>query len=189
MNYNFKPIDSYGDDLNYIQMLRPNRIGYNYNLTNYDSRLLDRDPRLNMQNRFYQNEYPNINSYPYRDNLRGVDDYTYGNNLNGTNNFVKRYNNLDYTLYYPAIYRIINPVVKKVLYSSNIERLDEDLFNNLTDTVFNIVDGDIPKENIENTNINNQETVNQNNQSRNMNLNKDMTKPNDYSQINRNKQY
>ena len=42
---------------------------------------------------------------------------------------------------------------------------------------------------IENTNVNNQETVNQNNQSRNMNLNKDMTKPNDYSQINRNKQY
>lgn len=50
---------------------------------------------------------------------------------------VQNLNNL-----YPCIYRIINPVVARVV-SNNTQAITEDLINNMTDTVFNIVEGQI----------------------------------------------
>lgn len=50
---------------------------------------------------------------------------------------VQNLNNL-----YPSIYRIVNPVVSRVV-SNNNQPITEDLLNNMTDTVFNIVEGQV----------------------------------------------
>lgn len=44
---------------------------------------------------------------------------------------------------YPQIYKIINPVANRVISNSNYQYITEDSLNNLVDTVFNIVEGDI----------------------------------------------
>lgn len=43
---------------------------------------------------------------------------------------------------YPSIYRILNPVISRIV-SNNNQSISEDLLNNMTDTVFNIVEGQI----------------------------------------------
>ena len=43
---------------------------------------------------------------------------------------------------YPSIYRILNPVVSRVVLNNN-QPITDDLLNNMTDTVFNIVEGQI----------------------------------------------
>ena len=59
---------------------------------------------------------------------------------------VQNLNNL-----YPSIYRILNPVVSKVTTNTN-QPITEELLNNMTDTVFNIVEGqiDLPSEDMQN---------------------------------------
>lgn len=47
---------------------------------------------------------------------------------------------------YPSIYRIINPVVSRVVSNGNNQFINEDMLNNMTDTVFNIVEGQINTE-------------------------------------------
>jgi len=44
---------------------------------------------------------------------------------------------------YPQIYRIINPVANRVIANSNYQFLTEDTLNNMVDTVYNIVEGDV----------------------------------------------
>lgn len=44
---------------------------------------------------------------------------------------------------YPSIYRIINPVVSRVMQNSNYQYFNEDVLNNMVDTVYNIVEGQI----------------------------------------------
>lgn len=44
---------------------------------------------------------------------------------------------------YPQIYRIINPVANRVISNSNYQFLTEDTLNNMVDTVYNIVEGDV----------------------------------------------
>lgn len=44
---------------------------------------------------------------------------------------------------YPSIYRIINPVVSRVVSNGNNQIVNEDSLNNMVDTVFNIVEGQI----------------------------------------------
>ena len=50
---------------------------------------------------------------------------------------VQNLNNL-----YPSIYRILNPVVSRVVLNNN-QLITDELLNNMTDTVFNIVEGQI----------------------------------------------
>ena len=63
---------------------------------------------------------------------------------------------------YPSIYRIINPVVSRVIQNSNYQYFNEDVLNNMVDTVYNIVEGQIEYEeedtNIQNTNTQNSQT-------------------------------
>ena len=47
---------------------------------------------------------------------------------------------------YPSIYRIINPVVSRVVSNGNNQIVNEDSLNNMVDTVFNIVEGQIDLE-------------------------------------------
>lgn len=56
----------------------------------------------------------------------------YGNNMG------QNINNL-----YPSTYRIIAPVVSKVVANSNCQFFNEDSLNNMVDTVYNIVEGQI----------------------------------------------
>ena len=47
---------------------------------------------------------------------------------------------------YPSIYRIINPVVSKVVSNGNNQIINEEALNNMVDTVFNIVEGQVETE-------------------------------------------
>lgn len=78
---------------------------------------------------------PNVQSNqinPMTNNVMFQDPRFIPNNYSGTN-----INNL-----YPSIYRIINPVISRVV-SNNNQPVTEELLNNMTDTVFNIVEGQI----------------------------------------------
>lgn len=102
-----------------------------------------------MQDFYNYNQMPN-NMNPYMNNgfmqnpnmiqnqnmIGGM--YTNQNMYLGNNN-----NNQDLTNYYPSTYRIINPVVSRVVQNSNYQYLNEDTINNMVDTVFSIVDGQI----------------------------------------------
>lgn len=44
---------------------------------------------------------------------------------------------------YPQIYKIINPVVNRVISNSNYQYMTEDALDNMVDTVYNIVEGDV----------------------------------------------
>lgn len=72
---------------------------------------------------------------------------TNGNNMNAINPFmgftntnmpVQNLNNL-----YPSIYRIVNPVVSKVVLNSSNQIINDEMLNNMVDTVFNIVEGQV----------------------------------------------
>lgn len=63
---------------------------------------------------------------------------------------------------YPSIYRIINPVISRVVSNSNNQIINEDSLNNMVDTVFNIVEGQIDTEE-ETTTLRNVQTENQTN--------------------------
>lgn len=58
-------------------------------------------------------------------------------------NMYQANNNSNLTSLYPSTYRIINPVVTRVVQNSNYQFLNEDTINNMVDTVFSIVDGQI----------------------------------------------
>ena len=70
---------------------------------------------------------------------------------------------------YPSIYKILNPVISKVI-SNNNQPITDDLLSNMTDTVFNIVEGQI---NLEDDQIqNNSQKENQTNINSNSSQNK-----------------
>lgn len=58
-------------------------------------------------------------------------------------NMYQANNNSNLTNFYPSTYRIINPVVSRVVQNCNYQFLNEDTLNNMVDTVFSIVDGQI----------------------------------------------
>lgn len=81
-------------------------------------------------NYFNQNGIPNVcNSCPQ-------------NNFMNPNNmqFIQQQN---LNAMYPAVYRIIAPVVFQVLQNSNTQFFTEDTLNSLVDTVYSIVEGDL----------------------------------------------
>ena len=78
-----------------------------------------------MRDFFYYNQSPNQNvnmNYGYMPNN------------------MMRTNNIDSL--YPNIYRILRPVVRKVVLGSNYQYLTEEVVSNMVDTVYNIVEGD-----------------------------------------------
>lgn len=71
---------------------------------------------------------------------------------------------------YPASYRIICPVAKQVVNNSNTQYITEESLNNMVDTVYNIVEGDINlSENSRSSNQNSNETSAENTQTNNRN--------------------
>ncbi len=65
------------------------------------------------------------------------------NGMYANPNMYQQNNNSNLTTFYPSTYRIINPVVSRVVQNSNYQFLNEDTINNMVDTVFSIVDGQI----------------------------------------------
>lgn len=63
--------------------------------------------------------------------------------MNGNSNMFQPNNSSNLTSFYPSTYRIINPVVSRVVQNCNYQFLNEDTLNNMVDTVFSIVDGQI----------------------------------------------
>lgn len=115
-----------------------------------------------MRDVFYFNQMPNQNfGYPYNG-------YNFGNGnvgamgMNPNSNMNQNLNNM-----YPSIYRIVQPVVSRVVTGNSYGYMTEDNLNSMVDTVFNIVENDVMENSssIENTSNN----LNQNQRSNNSN--------------------
>ena len=95
----------------------------------------------------------NFNQVGFNDQTFSDDFYRYPGprvNINGMNqntnpNQNNVFNHQNYNHLYPSIYRILDPVVKKVVYSSGNTYLNDKILNEITEEVFNIVEGDINK--------------------------------------------
>lgn len=121
-----------------------------------------------MQDLYFYNQQPNNTYNPYmqnnvngmmQNNAMGVNNMNPNmgnampiNNINGMfmgpNNNMMPFQNL--SSLYPSIYRIINPVVSRVVSSGNNQIINEDSLKNMVDTVFNIVEGQIENEPVQN---------------------------------------
>lgn len=87
------------------------------------------------QNSTYQ--YPDMNNY----NAMGNNMMPYGCNMNyGMNQSVQP---TSVSNMYPQVYRIIDPVANRVIANNNYPYYTEDNLNNMVDTVYNIVQGDV----------------------------------------------
>lgn len=107
-----------------------------------------------MRDIFYFNGLQNQNSYPYM----------YGYNSQNLND------------YFPAIYKIVYPVIQKVVSGNNYQFLNEDSVNNIVDVVLGITYNDV--NNLENNgNNSNSQKQNMNNENKEQNsLLKDLIK-------------
>lgn len=113
----------YSNNDNYMQDL------YFYNQTPNNTYMTNM-PNNNMMGNFSNPQMMNgMNNMPNQNMMNCM--------CNG-NNMRQNINNL-----YPSIYRIINPVVSKVVANSNCQFFNEDSLNNMVDTVYNIVEGQI----------------------------------------------
>ena len=85
-----------------------------------------------MRDFFYFNQNPTMNN--------NVGCGCMQNNMNNNNYMNNNNNNLENL--YPNIYRILQPVVRRVVAGNNYQYITEEVLNNMVDTVYNIVDGD-----------------------------------------------
>lgn len=87
--------------------------------------------------------YPNYDDYMrdvfYFNGLSNPNSMYYMNNAVNTASL----NNTSLNTLYPSIYRIINPVVQKVVNGNNYQFINEETVNNMVDGVYGIVEGDI----------------------------------------------
>ena len=113
-----------------------------------------------MQDLNYYNQNPNLNlNYNYNQIPNSYQ------NMNINNQMTNMPQNL--STFYPAVYRIIQPISSQVVSNNNTSYLTEDLLNNMVESVYNIVEGDINMNN--NSNIsteNSRDTDNSTNCSR-----------------------
>ena len=96
-----------------------------------------------MRDAFYYSQPQQNSTYPYG----GMNNYSqtmpvtannFGNNMNMGMPMTNSISNM-----YPQIYRIIDPVANRVIANNNYPYYTEDNLNNMVDTVYNIVEGDI----------------------------------------------
>ena len=98
-----------------------------------------------MRDAFYYSQPQQSVTYPYggmNNNYSQVGSMpmnttsSFGNNMNmPTTNSVSNM--------YPQVYRIIDPVASRVIANNNFPYYTEDNLNNMVDTVYNIVEGDV----------------------------------------------
>ena len=92
-----------------------------------------------MRDSFYNGNGMN-STYPYNGMMYGnmQNPYMQNNYQMPMQNQANSLNNM-----YPQIYRIINPVLNRVVSTSNTQFMTEDNLNNMVDTIYNIVEGDV----------------------------------------------
>ena len=100
------------------------------------------------QNSTYANGYNNSFGPMLQNNVvptNSMPSNNFGNSMMGNNMMMPQQNMqmTSVTSMYPQIYRIINPVASRVISNSNHQYLTEDSLNNMVDTVYNIVEGDV----------------------------------------------
>lgn len=123
-----------------------------------------------MQDLYFYNQYPNNTYNPCMNNCGSVmQNPNMMNNMNGMYMGQNASPNQNLSNLYPSVYRIIMPVISRVLSNSNCQFFNEDILNNMVDTVYNIVEGQIEyeEEPINRTSINNSENSSSNNNSSN----------------------
>ena len=114
-----------------------------------------------MQDLYFGNQMYGANTY----NPNGMNNMTnpmYMNNGMCPNQFQNQIPNQPVSInnMYPSLYRILMPVISRVVSNSNYQFFNEDVLNNMVDTVYNITDGQI---NYENDNDNEQVTTQERN--------------------------
>lgn len=107
--------------------------------TNNDNYLQDLYNYNQMPNNY--NQFMNNNCIQNPNMFQNQPNFTNGMYVNP--NMFQPSNTQNLTTLYPSTYRIINPVVSRVVQNSNYQFLNEDTINNMVDTVFSIVDGQI----------------------------------------------
>lgn len=133
--------DSYMQDL-YFYNQNPNSWNnYSPFMNNMNYGMQNPDMISSNMNNMYMNQNPNV-----------------GYGMNHPQNL----NNL-----YPSTYRIILPVALRVIANSNYQYINEDALNNMVDTVYNIVDGQIEYEDDSNNTTSKQEMSSSNSNSNN----------------------
>lgn len=63
--------------------------------------------------------------------------------INYPNSNLQYIETYDLDFLYPKVYKLIYPVIKKVVYNSNLSSINEPSINNIVEEVFKIVEGDI----------------------------------------------
>lgn len=119
-----------------------------------------------MQDLYFYNQNPvQRNDFnPYMNNINPVmQNPNMMNNMGNMNigqnpNSFARNQPTNLNTLFPNTYRIIQPVATKVIANTNSQFMNEDILNNMVDTVYNIVDGDIKYEENLNT-MNKQENT------------------------------
>lgn len=101
-----------------------------------------------MRDAFYYSQPQSNTTYPYGGMNNNYSQNTtmpinttsaFGNNMSmGNMNSINPLNNM-----YPQVYRIIEPVASRVIANNNYPYYTEDNLNNMVDTVYNIVEGDV----------------------------------------------
>lgn len=82
--------------------------------------------------------------YPsYEDYMRDIFYYNGLQQNMGYNYPYMSYNNQNLNNYYPSIYRIVNPIVQKVVNGNNCQFTNEESVNNMVETVLEIISDDI----------------------------------------------
>ena len=114
-----------------------------------------------MQDLNYYNQNPTANqNYGYNPYMNNFQNQQFPMNM------MPQQNQQNLKAMYPAVYRIICPVVSQVVSNSNTQYITEDSLNSMVDSVYNIVEGDINlTENPRNSNSN--ETATESDQSSN----------------------
>lgn len=104
-----------------------------------------------MQDLYFYNQIPNQNTY----NGVGMNNVNMQNPMMNNGMYMNQNPNMysaqaqqpNINTLYPSTYRILMPVVSKVVANSNCQFLNEDVLDNMVDTVFNITEGQINYEN------------------------------------------
>lgn len=86
----------------------------------------------------YYDDYMNDFMYYNSNNPNNLNYMQMNNGFNNMNYMPQ--NNLEN--FYPSIFKIIQPVVRRVVAGSNYQYLTEEVLNNMVDTVYNIIDGE-----------------------------------------------
>lgn len=92
-----------------------------------------------MRDVFYFNQMPNQIQNP---NM-GFQNMGFNQQPNQMGQMSPMNQGMNYNNMFPSIYRIVQPVVSRVVTGNNFQYLTDDNLNSMVDTVYNIVEGDV----------------------------------------------